>query len=85
MPLYLNRITNKTVYVNNLSELKGNIVSRGLTNDYIILDTIALEYTKLINSLRNTIDKGILDGVEIRNIKKGIKDIERFMKEDKEN
>lgn len=78
MPLYLNKITNKTIYANNLSEIKGNIVSRGLSKDYIILDTISLEYSKLVNSLRNNIQKGTLDSVGMRNIKKGIKDMEKF-------
>lgn len=84
MKTYLNLVTGKTVVAKSLKNIKGNIVNRGLSKDYLLIDSkanIALEYSRLIKSLEKSLLRGELDNVGIRNIKKGIKDTRRWLDE----
>ncbi|MFW9602959.1 MAG: hypothetical protein ACMV1B_11670 [Prevotella sp.] len=49
MHVYLNTVTGKRITATSLSTIPGNIVARGLSNEFIQLNTIAIEYARLIN------------------------------------
>lgn len=49
MNVYLNTVTGKRITAQSLSHIPGNIVARGLSHEFIQLNTIAIEYARLIN------------------------------------
>ncbi len=70
MSEYMNIITKKIVTATNLDNLPGNIVNRGLSHEFIKLDSISLEYNRLVQQL-----KTINFGVGYNNTLKGIRDM----------
>lgn len=50
--LFLDTVTGKTVVANSLHHIPGNIVNRGLSSPFIQLNTVALEYARLVNQLK---------------------------------
>ena len=54
MNVYLNTVTGKRITATSLSTIPGNIVARGLSHEFIQLNTIALEYARLINEFSSS-------------------------------
>ena len=58
MNVYLNTVTGKRIATQSLSTIPGNIVARGLSHEFIQLNTIALEYTRLVNEFPSSPSTG---------------------------
>ena len=74
MQVFLNTITGKQIVAKSLASIPGNIVNRGLSHEYIQLNTLAIEYTRLVNQLQN-LRKANQSGICISNTVKAIKDL----------
>lgn len=72
MQVFLNTVTGKQIAAKSLASIPGNIVYRGLSHEYIQLDTLAIEYARLVNQLQ-TLRKANQSGVCIPNTIKAIK------------
>ena len=73
MQVFLNTVTGKQIVAKSLASIPGNIVNRGLSHEYIQLNTLAIEYARLVNQLQ-TLRKANQSGVCIFNTIKAIKD-----------
>ena len=73
MQVFLNTVTGKQIVAKSLTSIPGNIVNRGLSHEYIQLNTLAIEYTRLVNQLQ-TLRKTNQSGICIYNTIKAIKD-----------
>lgn len=74
MQVFLNTVTGKQIVAKSLASIPGNIVNRGLSHEYIQLNTLAIEYTRLVNQLQ-TLRKANQSGICISNTVKAIKDL----------
>ncbi len=72
--MFLNKITGKISVAEELKLIPGNIVNRGLSNDWIKLDAISMEYARLVKQLENSISKNRLGNF---NTIKAINDLKR--------
>ena len=77
MQVFLNTVTGKQIVAKSLASIPGNIVYRGLSHEYIQLNTLAIEYARLVNQLQ-TLRKANQSGVCIPNTIKAIKDYYDF-------
>lgn len=73
MQVFLNTVTGKQIVAKSLASIPGNIVYRGLSHEYIQLNTLAIEYARLVNQLQ-TLRKANQSGICIYNTIKAIKD-----------
>lgn len=73
MNVYLNIVTGKRIAAQSLSTIPGNIVARGLSHEFIQLNTIALEYARLINEFPSS------PSIGKHNILKAINDLKGFL------
>ena len=67
MNVYLNIVTGKRVTATSLSTIPGNIVARGLSHEFIQLNTIAIEYARLINEFPSSSSIGKLNVISAIN------------------
>ena len=77
MQVFLNTVTGKQIVAKSLASIPGNRVNRGLSHEYIQLNTLAMEYTRLVNQLQ-TLRKTNQSGICISNTIKAIKDYNDF-------
>lgn len=77
MQVFLNTVTGKQIVAKSLASIPGNIVYRGLSHEYVQLDTLAIEYARLVNQLQ-TLRKTNQSGICIPNTIKAIKDYYDF-------
>lgn len=73
--MFLNKVTGQISTVKELQLIPGNIVNRGLSNDWLKIDTISIEYARLVNQLQNNIHKSCLGNF---NTIKAINDLKRI-------
>ena len=75
--LFLNTITGKTIVASSLHHIPGNIVNRGLSHQFIELNQLALEYSRLVTQLQTFRTKNIC--VDTTNTIKAINDFNGFL------
>lgn len=75
--IFLNTITGKIIVADSLHQIPGNIVNRGLSNQFIVLNAIALEYTRLVNQLKHFKQCNII--VDTSNTIKAIYDLQEHL------
>jgi hypothetical protein len=51
MPVYLDLVTGKEHVVKSKSDIPGNILNRGLSSQFVEVNYLYLEYTKLYSNL----------------------------------
>lgn len=72
--MFINIITGKEYYVDTISKIPGNLENRGLVEDFVYINDITIEYSRLAKQLTSGIHKGT------RNTIKGLADMHNFLK-----
>ena len=71
MTTYINLITGREHTVHSIHDIPGNIVNRGLSDNYLAISYYHMEYGRLVNQLQRSIRMGTIAN---HNTIKGIKD-----------
>ncbi len=72
--MFLNKITGEISVAEELRLIPGNIINRGLSNDWIKVDAISMEYARLVKQLEDSIRRSQLGNF---NTIKAINDLKR--------